>query len=298
MSAIRSVSVIGVGSMGGPMAENLGRGGFDVSVCDLRDAALDPHRAAGRPTARLAVELPRSDLVIVMVGNDADVATVVTGAGGLAEALQTDTGAIVAIMSSVLPQTILDAARALEGRATVVDAPVSGGPVRAAQATMSIMAGGPDPILDRLQPVFDTLGRPVFRCGPTGRAAGVKIVNNIIGVADMLLMNEAVHLASALGIDLPFLTGVMEVSSGRNALTQDFGAYRDLFLSNAREPDVTSRLLSILKKDSRLARTLAGAEGISAPVLDAVSAAADGITNEDLYARWSEVAAALRAAVD
>jgi 3-hydroxyisobutyrate dehydrogenase len=82
-----------------------------------------------------------------MVGSDAEVAAVTTGPGGLASAIDPDKPPYVAIMSSVLPQTILDAAAALSTRnAVVVDAPVSGGPVRAAEATISIMAAGSDAV--------------------------------------------------------------------------------------------------------------------------------------------------------
>ena len=102
----------------------------------------------------------------------------------------------------------------------------------------------------------------------------------------MLLMNEAAHLATRLGIDLPFLTGVMEVSSGRNSATQDFAGFRDLQLANSRDPEVTRRLLAILRKDLKLASTLAGDVEIGTPILDAVSKATDALDERDLSARW------------
>jgi 3-hydroxyisobutyrate dehydrogenase-like beta-hydroxyacid dehydrogenase len=291
---MQKIAVIGVGSMGQPMAENLVRAGYQVGVCDIRDEALAPFHARNVPVSRLAGEYAGSDLVIVMVGNDADVRDVTVGPSGLHDAIDSARPPIVAIMSSVLPRTIFDTAEALGAKnAAVVDAPVSGGPVRAAEATMSIMAAGPDDVFARLKPVFDTLGRPVFHCGPVGSAAGVKIVNNILGVADMLLMNEAAHLASRLGIDLPFLLGVMEVSSGRNAATQSYTGYRDLLEANAREPDVTRRLLMILRKDLKLASTLAAATSVSTPVLDAVSRATDALDQDDLHARWRALVQAM-----
>jgi len=284
---IQSIAVIGVGSMGRPMALNLIEAGFTVRVCDLRDDTLGPFRDRNVAAGKLAADCAGEDLVIVMVGNDDDVGVVTTGPGGLLEAIDPARPPIVAIMSSVLPRTILAAAAALAAKnAIVVDAPVSGGPVRAAQATMSIITAGSDAVFEKLKPVFDALGRPVFHCGPVGSAAGVKIVNNILGVANMLLMGEAAHLATGLGIDLPFLTSVMEVSSGRNSATQDFAAYRALHLANARDPEVTRRLLDILRKDLKLASTLAGETGIGTPILDAVSQATNGVTFEDLFTRW------------
>jgi 3-hydroxyisobutyrate dehydrogenase len=289
---MRNIGVIGVGSMGRPMAENLIKAGYSVSVCDIRDEALAPFRSKGVVASGRAADLALNDLVIVMVGNDADVATVTVGPGGLLSAIDPARAPVVAIMSSVLPKTITDAAAALGARnAVVVDAPVSGGPVRATEATMSIMTAGPDDVFARLAPVFDVLGRPVFRCGPVGAAAGVKIVNNILGVANMLLMNEAAHLATRLGIDLPFLTGVMEVSSGRNSATQNFSAFRDLQLANSRDPEVTRRLLAILRKDLKLASALAGDVEIGTPILDAVSKATDALEDHDLSARWQALGA-------
>lgn len=291
---MRNIAVVGVGSMGRPMAENLIRAGYRLGVCDLREEALAPFRMSGIAASRFAGEHAGADLVIVMVGNDADVRDVTVGQGGLLDAIDPASPPVVAIMSSVLPRTIFDAAAALGTKsAVVVDAPVSGGPVRAAEATMSIMAAGPDDVFERLKPVFDVLGRPVFRCGPVGAAAGIKIVNNILGVADMLLMNEAAHLASRLGIDLPFLVRVMEVSSGRNAATQSYGAYRDLLGANARDPDATRRLLMILRKDLKLASTLAAATGIFTPVLDAVSRATDALDQDALHAQWRALVEAM-----
>jgi 3-hydroxyisobutyrate dehydrogenase-like beta-hydroxyacid dehydrogenase len=291
---MRNIGVIGVGSMGRPMALNLIKAGYTVSVCDMRDEALAPFRADGVPTSARAAELVGNDLIIVMVGNDSDVADVTVGPGGLSDVVDPARPPLVAIMSSVLPRTIRDAAAALgKKNAVVVDAPVSGGPVRAAAAAISIMAAGSDADFARLEPVFAALGRPVFRCGPVGAAAGVKIVNNILGVANMLLMNEAAHLAATLGIDLPFLTGVMEVSSGRNYATQDFAAYRSLLFANSDDSDVTRRLLAILRKDLKLATTLSKDSGVGTPILNAVSKATDALDAGDLSTRWQMLGQAM-----
>ena len=283
----KKVAVIGVGSMGRPMAENLIKASFTVRVCDIREEALAPFRARGIAASAHAADCAKADMVVVMVGNDGDVGDVVQGPGGLLSAIDPAHPPLVAIMSSVLPRTIKESEVVLAPKgAAVMDAPVSGGPVRAAEAAISIMAGGDDAIFARAEPVLNALGRPIFRCGPVGAAAGVKIVNNILGVANMLLMGEASHLATALGIDLPFLASVMEVSSGRSFASQDFDAYRALHMANARDPDVTGRLLAILKKDLKLARTLAGEVGIRAPILDSVSRATDTLATDDLFARW------------
>ena len=280
------VAVIGVGSMGRPMAENLLKAGFRVNVCDLREEALAPFRAKGVPASTDARDSGPAGRIVIMVGNDADVAEVV---GKLKTAIDPARPPLVAIMSSVLPRTIKQAAAELAPTgAVVIDAPVSGGPVRAAEARMSIMAGGDDASFARAEPMLQALGQPIFRCGPVGAAASVKIVNNILGVSNMLLMTEAAHLATSIGIDLPFLLRIMEVSSGRNYASGNFAAFRALTLSNGQDLDTTSRLLAILKKDLGLASTLSGEEGVAMPVLQAVAAATRGLDAEDLFARWQD----------
>jgi len=284
---MRTIGVIGVGSMGRPMALNLIKAGYTVSVCDIRDEALAPFRVDGVTAVTKARDVAGNDMVIVMVGNDGDVRDVTVGPGGMLEAIDPAHAPLVSIMSSVLPRTITDAAAALGAKnATVVDAPVSGGPVRAAEAAISIMAAGSDDVFAKMEPVYAALGRPVFRCGAVGAAAGVKIVNNILGVANMLLMNEAAHLAATLGIDLPFQLGVMEASSGRTWATGDFAAYRSLMHANSDDPDVTLRLLAILRKDLKLATTLSKESDVATPVLDAVSKATDALDGGALIARW------------
>ena len=284
---MRNIGVIGVGSMGRPIALNLIKAGYTVGVCDIRDEALAPFRADGIATCTQAKDLALSDMVIVMVGNDSDVRDVTVGPGGLLDGVDPAKAPLVSIMSSVLPRTITDTAAALgEKNAVVVDAPVSGGPVRAAEAAISIMAAGSDEVFAKVEPVYATLGRPVFRCGPVGAAAAVKIVNNILGVANMLLMNEAAHLAATVGIDLPFQLGVMEASSGRTWATSNFDAYRSLMHANSDDPDVTRRLLAILRKDLKLATTLSKDSQVATPVLDAVSRATDALDGGELNARW------------
>jgi len=284
---MRTIGVIGVGSMGRPIALNLIKAGYTVSVCDIRDEALALFRGDGVTAVTQARDLAACDMVIVMVGNDADVRDVTVGPGGLIEAIDPAKAPLVSIMSSVLPRTVTDAAAALGAKnAIVVDAPVSGGPVRAAEAAISIMAAGSDEVFARIEPVYAALGRPIFRCGPVGSAAGVKIVNNILGVANMLLMNEAVHLAATVGIDLPFQLGVMEASSGRTWATSNFDGYRSLMHANSDDPDVTHRLLAILRKDLKLATTLSKEVQVTTPVLDAVSKATDALDGGDLNARW------------
>lgn len=86
----------------------------------------------------------------------------------------------------------------------------------------------------------------------------------------------------------------MEASSGRNSATRDYGAFRDLQLANSQDPAVTRRLLAILRKDLKLAGTLAKDVDIGTPILQAVSNATDRLDEDDLIARWQALGQAMR----
>ena len=94
---MRTIGVIGVGSMGRPMALNLIKAGYTVSVCDIRGEALAPFRADGVTSVTKASDLGGNDMVIVMVGNDSDVHDVTVGSGGLLEGIDPAKAPLVSI---------------------------------------------------------------------------------------------------------------------------------------------------------------------------------------------------------
>ena len=181
---MKEITFIGVGGIGKPMAERLIDTGFAITVCDLSEAALEGFRKRGARTISRAAEGAEADAILVMVANDAQVKAAVLGPGGVLEGIDSERPPVVAIMSSVLPQTIQDTARELAKKNVhTLDAPVSGGSIRAAQGELTIMVGGDAADLQTIRPVFDALGNKVFHCGPLVLCRPAQIVRPQAGPA-------------------------------------------------------------------------------------------------------------------
>ena len=281
------VAFIGAGGIGGPMAECLAKKGFDLTVCDMREAALEPLRKLGAGVTQRVADCATADFVIVMVATDAQALAVVLGDAGLLAAIDAAKPPRVIIMSSVLPATVREVAAALAVKnVPVLDAPVSGGRVSAANGQLTIMAGGSEADLAAARPLLEALGSNIVYCGPLGAGESVKIVNNILGVANMILMTEASRLALELGLDVDWLAGVMEKSSGRNFGTRDYASHKALYRLNTQSHETLKALLDVCRKDLALAQSLASSSKLSLPLLEAIKTALDATPNGAIGESW------------
>ena len=193
-------------------------------------------------------------------------------------------------MSSVLPQTVRDVAAVMaQKNVRVIDAPVSGGRVAAANGLLTIMVGGEAADLTSVRPLLDALGSNIVQCGPLGAGEAVKIVNNIVGVSNMILMTEAARLALELGMDVNWVAGVMEKSTGRNFATRDFTAHKVLYRHNTENPEALHALLAVCRKDLALATTLSESVDLSMPLLEAIKAALDATPDESIGESWRKL---------
>ncbi|MGX5358870.1 2-hydroxy-3-oxopropionate reductase [Kocuria sp. KH4] len=200
-AAIRSVTVIGLGIMGLPMARNLVSAGFDVVGFNRSpDKVAQLVEAGGRGAAGVAEAVREADVVITMVPDSPDVEEVVTGEDGvLAHAKQ---GAIWIDASSIRPDV---AARLSEEAARAglrpLDAPVSGGEQGAIDAALSIMVGGEAADFEAARPVLEAVGKTVVHVGPAGSGQTVKAANQLIVAGNIQLLAEAVVFLEAYGVD-------------------------------------------------------------------------------------------------
>lgn len=200
-AAIRSVTVIGLGIMGLPMARNLVSAGFDVVGFNRSPDKVDQLvEAGGRGAAGVAEAVREADVVITMVPDSPDVEEVVTGEDGvLAHAKQ---GAIWIDASSIRPDV---AARLSEEAARAglrpLDAPVSGGEQGAIDAALSIMVGGEAADFEAARPVLEAVGKTVVHVGPAGSGQTVKAANQLIVAGNIQLLAEAVVFLEAYGVD-------------------------------------------------------------------------------------------------
>lgn len=196
------VGFIGLGVMGAPMAGHLLAAGHEVAVWARRPAAAAALVEAGAMLCATPAALAaRSEVVISIVTASADVEALVLGADGLAAGFAP--GSIHVDMSTIAPETARQlAAHYLQRGVGWLDAPVSGGEQGARDATLAIMVGGEAADLARIQPLFDVLGKRTVHVGPAGAGQVAKACNQMVLVAAIQAVAEAMRLAAAHGVDL------------------------------------------------------------------------------------------------
>ena len=278
---MRQVGFIGLGNIGAPMAERLHTGGFALTACDRDGRALDRFRALGVAITSDPAGCARADMVVLMVATDTQAREV---ALGLVDTIDPARPPMVAIMSTVLPDTVREIDTTL-GPAGIrlIDAPVSGGAVRARDGALTIMVGGSAADLAAMRPVLDRLGTTVHHCGPLGSGALTKILNNLVGVTTHYLLAETMGLAQRFGMAPGDLAAIMEGSSGRTSGTRDWAATREVYRSNAASFDSMKALAAVTRKDLAHAVALARRAGVATPLLDAVAQAHGETPVESLF---------------
>lgn len=274
--AIRTVAFIGAGNMGAPMARNARKAGFDVLVCDRNPVVLDQFRAEGLRVTSNVADCAGDDAVIVLLANDEQIMATMTGPGGLSDAIPPGHAPLICIMSTTLPDTLVALQGKLAGaEARLIDAPVSGGIVGAQDGTLSILVGGAKEDFDAALPLLETMGKNIFHCGALGAGEVVKVINNVICIANMFLTAEVMQLAEAHGVSYEALTPITAVSTGRNFLTEDAAIGRRQFAQWAKTPESYRAVHNIVAKDLHLALRLSDLSGTAEPLMRAVSAYVD-----------------------
>ena len=261
MNPDQKVTVIGVGNMGGAMAANLLNRGWQVEVCDI-----DPSKVADlKHFGALALDLPAQAAInsiayIVCVVDAVQTETVMFGDGGLAGMLQP--GHIVMLCPTMAPDDVESFAQRLAARGVhVVDAPMSGGPVRAKEGSMSLIMACDHAVFERLSGLLQALASKVFKISDKpGDAARTKLVNNLLAGINLVGAAEALALAQRLGLDLTKTLDVIEQSSGQSWIGSDR-------LRRALAGDFAPRAhITLLEKDTRLALECARAAGFDGPL--------------------------------
>ena len=193
---------IGLGIMGGGMAANLVRAGFEVTVWNRtasRMAAVTDLGASAAGSAREVAE--RSSVVLICVSDTPDVVAVTEGPDGILAGLAP--GSVVVDHSTISPsETRRLAALAEEAGSSWLDGPVSGGSEGAELGTLSIMVGGEASDLERVHPYLEAMGKSITHTGGVGSGQMVKLVNQVLVVVNQLAASEALLFAEVGGLDL------------------------------------------------------------------------------------------------
>lgn len=255
------IAFLGIGLMGAPMTRNLLDAGYPMTLWNRTASKCEPFAREATLAASPAEAVADADIVITMLENGDVVEQVLMAQGGL-QALRA--GALLIDMSSVQPSLARRHAElAGEQGAGYIDAPVSGGTLGAAEARLSIMAGGSEADIARARPVFDVLGR-VTRIGPVGAGQLAKLANQAIVGITIGAVSEALLLAARGGAD-PVAV--------REALLGGFAGSRILELHGQRMIDrdfAPGAPARIQLKDMRMILDEARAEGLTLPLAQQV----------------------------
>lgn len=216
-----SIGFIGLGNMGNPMAVNVLKAGFPMTVFDLNPKTMENLVAGGARAAASARQVVESaEVVLTSLPGSPEVEAVYLAPGGLVELAKP--GTVLVDLSSVLPAT----PRKIEPRAQArgvhfLEAPVSGGVTGARAATLAIMVGGDAAVLERVRPILRAIGPNIHHVGAAGAGNTVKAINNMMSTVNSLAMMEGMVLGVKAGLALTTLYDVLKTSSGNsNALAK------------------------------------------------------------------------------
>jgi 3-hydroxyisobutyrate dehydrogenase-like beta-hydroxyacid dehydrogenase len=253
------VGVVGLGSMGGPIAGHLLAAGVATTVLDVDSEAAERLGRRGAVVASSAADLSHCDVVLVVVPSDDDVLAVCES--GLLEAMQP--GSVLVLSSSVRPETCTRVAERA-GKVQVLDAALTGG-VRGAEAgRVNLLVGGDEHVLDRIRPVLEPWTVAVHHLGGLGAGQVGKTVNNLCHWAQVAVVQEALLLGHRLGV---------EPAKARAALLDGPGRSGTL-------AEIEQMRLTWWKKDIDNARAMASVVGHPLPLTEKVYELMPGITVE------------------
>jgi 3-hydroxyisobutyrate dehydrogenase-like beta-hydroxyacid dehydrogenase len=260
---VSAIGFIGLGRIGSPMAEHLLRWPVGLVVHDIDPSAVSRFAEKGAFAAGSVWELAeRCDVISVMVRDDAEVRGVIAEMG---ENLKPRV--VVAIHSTIRPGTAEALAEQVPDGVSIVDAPVSGGPMGATAGTLVALVGGSAEAVERCREVFSAWASLILHVGPVGAGTRAKLARNLLTFVSYAAAGEAQRLAEAAGIDLRELARAVRHS---DAVTGGPGAImlRDTTAALAADDplrEILAHTRALAEKDLALALELAAEFGVDLP---------------------------------
>ncbi len=270
------VAVIGLGRMGGPIADHLIAAGHEVTVYDLDRGTMDQRVAKGaRPAESPSIAVRHAQFVHIVVFDDDQVFSVLTGDGGVLGALEN--GTVVCVHTTVSLDTIRELAlRAESDGVVLLDAGISGGEPGAAAGTLVTMVGGPADAFENVRPVLESFSKEVIHAGTLGSGMALKLARNAAGFVMMAAVHEAMELARRSDIDLNILRHVIaETGVLDQALAPFFFGGPEPLVGDVSDPlrQLLERTYRLAAKDLEQTLLLAKSTGAPVPVTEAVGQA-------------------------
>jgi 3-hydroxyisobutyrate dehydrogenase-like beta-hydroxyacid dehydrogenase len=264
MEKIRA-GFIGLGDMGGPMAQCIIDAGFPLTLWARRESSLEPYDRAKFTRAATPAELgSRSDVVGICVFRDDDVRSVLLGEDGVLAGMQP--GGVVMIHATVTVAVCEEiAAAAAERGVELLDAPVSGARAGAEAGTLTVMVGGTAAAMDRAMPVIQSFGKVIRLMGPLGSGQRMKALNNVTGFCNGRIASIAVETGAALGLDPEAVLQILR-SGGAASFSIESIATRLL-----PDPDFRAHAATMMEKDTRLFQSYARQAGLPHSILETLA---------------------------
>jgi 2-hydroxy-3-oxopropionate reductase len=255
-----TIAFIGLGIMGGPMAEHLVQAGHTVIGVNRSPAPVQKLvEAGGRGAASVAEAVAEAEVIITMVPDSPDVEGLALGDDGIYANARS--GAIHLDMSSIRPDVSVRLAEAGRERGVrVLDAPVSGGEAGAKEATLSIMVGGDEADFKEAKPIMEAVGSTIVYVGPAGSGQTVKAANQLIVAGTIELVAEAIVFLEAYGVDTEAAIAVLAGGLAGNRILDRKGA---TMLARQFEPGFR---IDLHHKDMGIVTDAARAKGVAIPL--------------------------------
>jgi 3-hydroxyisobutyrate dehydrogenase len=245
----KKIGFVGVGAMGKPMAANLLKAGFEVTICPhVNMAPVNALKELGVSVVPTPKEVASaSEVVITCLPNTPDVEQVYFGPAGLMEGSKP--GQVLIDTSTIDPiATQRFASLAAEKGCTFIDAPMSGGQAGAIAGTLTFMVGGDKDCVDSCKEIFDAMGTKLFYLGGPGAGEVVKLCNNLMLGINLVGVCEAFTMGAKMGVDSEKIAEVVQASSGGSAVIDRY--FPKTILHNQYKPGF---MLKLMCKDINLA---------------------------------------------
>ncbi len=253
-----TIAFIGLGNMGGPMAENLIKAGHKLTVYDLNKDAVAKVVKAGAKKADSAISaLTNAKVIISMLPNGSIVKSLFTGKKGLINHLADDV--LVIDSSTIAADDARFVAQACKAKnISMVDAPVSGGTAAAIAGSLTFICGGEAQDYQKAKPILQAMGKNIFHAGASGAGQVAKICNNMLLAIHMIGTAEALNMGTRQGLDAKVLSEIMKASSGNNWSLQVYNPYPDVMANVPSSHDYNGGfMVNLMSKDLGLAQELA-----------------------------------------
>jgi 3-hydroxyisobutyrate dehydrogenase-like beta-hydroxyacid dehydrogenase len=217
---MEKIGLIGTGIMGNPIARNLLKAGYPLTIYARRDNIKKEFQALGADIALTPAELAaKSNIIILLVNYPKDVTELLYSANGIVCGAKP--GTIIADMTTTDPGYAISLAKSLLARGIdYLDAPISGGALGAQNATVVVMVGGKKVALDRCLPVFNSMSKTVVYMGESGSGQTVKLIHNQLSFTTFLAVCEAVIMGEKLGLSAAPMIEVFNNGTARSFATE------------------------------------------------------------------------------